>query len=310
MTTQELRITRGFPGSGKSTYAKAWVDEAPGRVRVNRDDLRAMLFGRTGVLANTEEEAVTTAQQSQVRSLLRNGRSVIVDDTNLVLRFARVWADIAAQTGSTFSVQDFNHITLDQAIAWDAARSSRGERGVGEDVIRKLHKRFPPKGWKPVTPLAAKAAAEVTVEPYVGDRTLPPAYIFDVDGTLAHMHNRSPYDYDRCGEDLPDEETVRMAQVLFNDGFDIVVMSGRTDSHRHITEAWLREHQVPFQGLFMRETGDDRNDAIIKAELFDRHVRNTWNVRGVFDDRLRVCRMWHNNLQLPLFRVGDPDADF
>lgn len=27
------------------------------------------------------------------------------------------------------------------------------------------------------------------------------------------------------------------------------------------------------------------------------------------DDRLRVCRMWHS-LGLPVFRVGDPDADF
>lgn len=32
-------------------------------------------------------------------------------------------------------------------------------------------------------------------------------------------------------------------------------------------------------------------------------------VDGVFDDRARVCRMWYAK-GIPLFRVGDPDAEF
>ena len=40
----KLILTRGIPASGKSTWAKAWVQEDPQRrVRVNRDDLRRML---------------------------------------------------------------------------------------------------------------------------------------------------------------------------------------------------------------------------------------------------------------------------
>ena len=40
-----LHLTRGIPGSGKSTFAKQWVQEDPeGRVRINRDDLRGMMF--------------------------------------------------------------------------------------------------------------------------------------------------------------------------------------------------------------------------------------------------------------------------
>lgn len=36
-----LTITRGLPGSGKSTWAKAWTAADPTcRARVNRDDLR------------------------------------------------------------------------------------------------------------------------------------------------------------------------------------------------------------------------------------------------------------------------------
>jgi len=43
--------------------------------------------------------------------------------------------------------------------------------------------------------------------------------------------------------------------------------------------------------------------------LYEKCIKGKFNVNAVFDDRLQVCRMWHE-LGLPLFRVGDPDADF
>ena len=40
----KLVIMRGLPGSGKSTWAKAWVNEDPiNRVRLNWDDMRNMM---------------------------------------------------------------------------------------------------------------------------------------------------------------------------------------------------------------------------------------------------------------------------
>ncbi len=81
-----LIITIGLPGSGKSTWAKAWVGEDPARrARVNRDDLRAMLHGgRVGTA--WQERQVTLAQHAAVRALLLHGFEVMVDDTNLVAK--------------------------------------------------------------------------------------------------------------------------------------------------------------------------------------------------------------------------------
>lgn len=42
----------------------------------------------------------------------------------------------------------------------------------------------------------------------------------------------------------------------------------------------------------MRGVDDLRNDAIVKKELAERYILPMYNVRGVFDDRDRVVKMW------------------
>ena len=93
--TRILIITRGLPGSGKSTQALEWVNQEPDRrARVNRDELRMALYGKYTGLTFKQEQALSHAQRAAVKSLLEGGRSVVVDDTNLRLRYARPWADL------------------------------------------------------------------------------------------------------------------------------------------------------------------------------------------------------------------------
>lgn len=68
-------------------------------------------------------------------------------------------------------------------------------------------------------------------------------------------------------------------------------------------------HDIPYDHLHMRQTDDKRSDYIIKHEIYNEHIRDKYNILAAFDDRLQVCRLWYE-LGLPLFRVGDPDADF
>lgn len=138
----ELVITRGLPASGKSTWARGWTAQAPHRARVNRDDLRAMLFCAAGVLPHWQEEAVSAAQLAAAEALLRSGTDVVVDDTNLRRRHARRWAELAARTGAGFGTHDLTDVPLQVCLERDAARLAAGERGVGEAVLRDLHRRF------------------------------------------------------------------------------------------------------------------------------------------------------------------------
>src|SRR5690554_174215 len=130
-----LIITIGLPGSGKTTWAKAWVAENPARrARVNRDDLRAMLHGgRLG--AAWQERQVTLAQHAAVRALLLHGYEVVVDDTNLVAKHRRELLAIARECGAKVVIRRFD-VPIETCIARDAQRS--GQQRVGEAVIRRM----------------------------------------------------------------------------------------------------------------------------------------------------------------------------
>lgn len=294
-----LTITRGLPGSGKTTTAKAWVDEAPAeRARVNRDDLRANMYGRTSGLTYAQEQTITRAQHAAVRALLEAGQSVIVDDTNLRLRHARAWADLAVATGHELLVVDLA-TDVDECIRRDAAR----DRVVGADVIRGMAARFP-FPLPPVEP--SKRAADATPAFYEPNESLPSAWLVDVDGTLALMGDRSPYDTTRVGEDTANTVVADLAVTIRESGHELVVMSGRDEVCRPDTERWLEHNLGEYAELHMRAEGDRRADYVVKAELFDAHVRDRWNVVGVLDDRTQVVRMWRS-IGLTCLQVADGD---
>lgn len=137
-----LIITRGLPGSGKTTIAMSLVKAASGRMaRVNRDDLRAMMHGaRVG--RRWQEDQVTTAQRAAVEALLGAGVDVIADDTNLPERSVRGWERLARRCGAELQVIDLRKVVpVEECIRRDAARGAAGGRLVGEEVIRQMHAR-------------------------------------------------------------------------------------------------------------------------------------------------------------------------
>jgi predicted kinase len=118
-----LQVMRGLPGSGKSTHAKAWVDENPdARARVSRDDMRLMLHG--GYRNKITEQQVTTACETVAVGLLRAGVDVVTDDTCLEPRHLRAWKDVALATRATIKVVDLRGVPLEVCLARNAARAN------------------------------------------------------------------------------------------------------------------------------------------------------------------------------------------
>jgi predicted kinase len=305
----KLVITRGLPGSGKTTLAKAWVAEQPDkRARVNRDDLRDMLQG--GRLGTAEQEdAVTAVQQTAVRELLRAGMSVVCDDTNLVAKHARRFATTADRLGVEFEVWDLSHVSLDECLRRDQARTGAGQ--VGENVIRVMYERhikllrrgFPALTPEPAGPVTDLSGIRVYVQPAVG--AVPDAVLVDLDGTAALMGHRSPYDYASVGADAVNEP-VRDVVHRFAGDHDILFVSGRDAVCRADTEAWLAKYypELDTPELFMRGRGDGRPDWLVKYELFQQHIAGRYRVCLVLDDRDAVVRMWRA-MGLTVFQVAE-----
>ena len=148
----------------------------------------------------------------------------------------------------------------------------------------------------------------------------PKAIIFDIDGTVATRGDgpeaRGPYDWDRVGEDLPNENVMFVARMLgFAAGtvgpehLQILFFSGRDGCCRMQTQVWLDYHfGYPYK-LYMRPDGDNGPDHELKKDLLDA-VSQAFNIVAVFDDRNQVVDMWRSEKVTCMQVCSRADGDF
>ena len=98
-----------------------------------------------------------------------------------------------------------------------------------------------------------------------------------------------------------------MAQMFAEDGFNIVIFSGRSDKTEFTTRSWLTHNKVPFHKLVMRphKTMNFIPDEMLKRDMLDTHV-DIDDVFFVVDDRQKVVDMWRN-LGLNTWQVAPGD---
>lgn len=302
-----LNILRGIPGSGKSTFAKAWLAEDPeNRVRVNRDGIRWTQGIRDGIGTNEQEKMVSAIEVATVKAGLDAGKDVIIDATNLNKRFVTPWFKIATRYGADIKFIDIE-LPVYECILRDQQRGAQGGREVGVKVIKAFADRHKIDYDTGKLPQAPKQAEKLVFTPAPArDDMKPTAIIVDIDGTLAnHQGIRNPYDTSKYAQDTYHENVVRIVSELGAVNH-VILVSGRDSAFREVTVAWLQNGFVYYDEFYMRAEGDKRNDAIVKHDIYHEHIAPRYNVIGVFDDRGRVLRMWRE-IGLTTFAVGDTD---
>lgn len=284
-----LIYTVGLPASGKTTYAKKLLEypNTPFK-RVNRDDLRAMLDNSKWSKSN--EKFIIKIQNNIILETLASGKSVICDDTNLGKSAHNRFEELAKQSNADLIREDkFLKVEVEECIKRDLQRS----RSVGKDVIMKLYRQH----------------IEKPVELLKQDASLQHIYICDLDGTVALMGERSPFDWKSVDKDLPNRHVVDTICKLYRNTH-VVFMSGRDEVCKSESIQWIHEHlgiQKDDIELYMRPKGDYRKDSIIKKELYENHIKDKYYVIGVFDDRNQVVDLWRKEIGLTVFQVGYGD---
>lgn len=286
---QKLILTIGPSASGKSTWAEQFCLKNPEFVNVNRDDIRINLYGKDKMFLG-DENLVTRLHRGDIYYALTSGKSVVVSDTNL--RKARNEELVSFCRNVVPDIEVGYQYFLDVPLSVCIERDKLREKSVGEKVIRKQFS----------TALENFGRVNEYAEQ---NKSLPSCIIVDIDGTVAFNAGRSPYDWQRVDEDLPNWPVVNIVNDLC-EKYSLVFFSGRDEECREKTESWLNRYFSGYS-LHMRKAGDCRGDDIVKHELYNEHVLDRFYVRMVFDDRERVVALWRNVLKLPVCQVNYGD---
>lgn len=276
----KLLALRGLPASGKTTYAQELANK--GWVRVNKDDLRAML--NNSKFSKDNESYVIALRDEIIISSLVQGKNVVVDDTNLDPKHLIAFESIAGEFLADFEIRFFD-VDVKECIR----RNKLREKPVPEKVIYQMYERY----LKPPAPVIEY------------DDNKEECIIVDVDGTLAHTADgRNPYDASRAMNDSLDDAVSVITAMFYNHGYKVIVLTGRSSEHKQVTVEWLRENGVEYDEIYTRAEGDTRKDSIIKEELFRAHIEPRFNVKFVLDDRNSVVDMWRR-IGLKCFQVAE-----
>lgn len=269
-----LWMLSGLPGSGKSTKARALVKDSGGSGRVNRDDLRTMLFN--SVWSGKREAVVVDCEKAIADVLFKHKMSVVVDDTNLPAKNKTMWSQFTRERGQQFESLRMN-TTLEECLQRDALR----ENPVGQAIINRFALQAGMIEW--------------------GDKSL---ILCDIDGTIASCEARLRFVeapgkkdwrgfYSEIANDDPIDFVIRWVRELAKE-HTICLVSGRPDTYQFETINWLKRHQVPYNYIFMRRGSDSQSDVIVKNEILSYLPKE--KILFCLDDRPVVLReVWGAN---------------
>ncbi len=301
---------RGAPGSGKSTYAKSLISNSDNIKRVSRDEIREELdFYKYSNLTESEK-LVSKIEKHNILDVLKNGHDLIIDVTLTEVRYLNNYFDLFFNTGLDldFEYVDFSAVSLVTCLNNNVSRRNLGGRFVPEAVIRKMHAKCV-NGLRNFENAFKKLTKDFEDNSWLQNKYLKieegtPVVICDIDGTIAHMNGRSPYEFHKVGQDTLDDT---LKEVLISLPYPIVFLSGRDSICREATIKWLEKHGFSDPILHMRKEKDMRKDWIVKLELLEKEIIGQGQ-RPVlcFDDRDSVCQLWRY-LGLKCYQVNYGD---
>lgn len=146
-------------------------------------------------------------------------------------------------------------------------------------------------------------------------RNGPKNIIVDLDGTISlddHRRHLIPAEgwtayFEACVDDAPNDPVIEAMKAFRDAGYHIHILTGRCETVREQTQAWLDNNKVPYNSLHMRKAADYdptstdsnpdnfRSDEDVKREMLQLQGLGAENVLMVLDDRDVMLKFWREN---------------
>lgn len=283
----KIILCQGIQGSGKSTWAKAWVKEDPEhRVRLNYDDLRNMMGvywvpSREGMLKSFEEAFLTKA--------VSKGYDIIIDNMNLNPKTIEKYEQWARDNS-----YEFERVLFDTPVEECIRRDSMRPNPIGEVVIKRTWNTY--RNYIIQESIKKMKEKEMKQNP-----NLPHCILVDMDATLFLNTNGRPFYGDGLEptdilKDEPIPATITLVKAYQATGNLVIGLSGREDKPQ-IRACTLKQCEnvgIHLDALVLRPIGSCKRGDASKRELFEENIKDKYFVDFVLDDSSKVVKMYRD----------------
>lgn len=286
----KLILVQGIPGSGKSTWAKKWVEEDPiHRVRWNNDDCRKMCWP---YWIPERETFIRIIKESFLNAAMMAPKDIIIDDMNLnpstiefyetLVKNHNKVAPTIGQEPYTIEYKLFN-TPVEECIRRDALRPNP----IGEKTIKEIHKKYSYY----IRDVVNKEILDKRIKI---DDNLPYCVLLDIDNTISYSFNRPWYGEEAAKEMINDKVNEQLKTLVnhFNN-VKVIIMSGRSNGDEaNTTLAWFNSNNIHYDASLFRTKGDYRKGDIIKLENFNKYIKGKYNVLAAIEDDEECVKMY------------------
>ena len=129
------------------------------------------------------------------------------------------------------------------------------------------------------------------------------AIIVDLDGTLAILNNRGPFEWENVENDnlnRPIAELMAMSQKY---SYKTIILSGRDEVASEKTIKWLNQNDIIYDKLYLRPSNNQMSNADYKRMIFINEIQAKYNVLFILEDLPEVVKMWRDEFSLTVLQV-------
>lgn len=286
MEYRKLIVLQGCPCSGKSTWAKKFIEdlgeEAENWFVLNRDTIRFNI-GK-GTYDHNHENLVNKIEKEYLELATFLRKNIIVDGTNLNPKTIKRWERFAEQNFYEIEWKKF-YVPFKEAMERSKKRKEMGGHYISKKTMTFFYEHYCKEK------IEEERTDKRVIREYV--EGLPDAVICDLDLTLALHQGRNPYDWSRIHEDKIDPRLQLILNMYMENGVTVLFVTGRSDSAREQTSKWLSDNKLGTDWeLFTKPNNSFEHGDEYKRRVYRENIENKYNVLCVFEDSNKCVKMW------------------